>query len=64
MGVDGEAITSWAPAPVVNVIALAGTYSTGKILRSTNNGANWTDLGQQASQAMIILGLSALQPAP
>ena len=34
-------------------IALAGTYSGGKILRSTDYGATWSDLGQQASQSYV-----------
>lgn len=32
---------------------LAGTYNTGRILRSLNDGDSWEDLGQQASQTAI-----------
>jgi len=34
-------------------IALAGTATTGKILRSTDYGASWSDLGQQFAQTEI-----------
>ena len=36
-----------------NGIVLAGTYSGGKILRSTDSGETWADLGQQFSELSI-----------
>jgi hypothetical protein len=34
-------------------VCLAGTGGSGKILRSTDSGSTWTDLGQQYSQTQI-----------
>ena len=36
-----------------NEICLAGTFPDGKILRSIDYGATWSDLGQQFSQTSI-----------
>ena len=37
-----------------NGIAVAGTYPNGKIFRSVNYGATWSDLGQQGAETYVL----------
>jgi hypothetical protein len=43
----------WALCSLGGGVVLAGTYSGGKILRSTDSGATWSDLGQQFGQTYV-----------